>query len=87
MGPKGPRCPWNPSWGGEHSHMRRFTVLAGAGAAVLTREGGSTTQGLPEPAPLSGLHNCKGVLFPGTFRSKDVVLRLGAAISISLENS
>lgn len=62
-------------------------MSVGAGAAVLTREGGSAIQGPPEPAPLSGLHNCKGVLFPGTFRSKDVVLRLGAAISISLENS
>ena len=87
MGPKGPHCPWNPSRGGEPSDVRRFTVSAGAGAAVLTREGGSTIQGPPEPAPLSGLHNCKGVLFPGTFRSKDMVLRLGAAISISLENS
>lgn len=62
-------------------------MAARAGAAVLTHEGGTTTQGPPEPAPPSGLHNCKGVLFPGTFRSKDSVLRLGAAISISPKNS
>lgn len=49
--------------------------------------GRSPAQGPPENASLSRLHNCKGVLFPGAFRSKDIVLRLGAAISISLEKS
>lgn len=48
----------------------------GLGVQFWTSEGTSTAQGPPENASLSGRHSSKGVLFPGTFRSKDVVLRL-----------
>lgn len=43
--------------------------------------------GTPGDTAHSGFHNCKGVVFPETFRSKDIVLRPWAAISISVENS
>ena len=73
--------------GGEPACTRRLAVPVRMGHAALTSGGRSTAQGPPGNASLSGLHNCKGVLFPATFRSKDFALRLGAAISISLENS
>lgn len=68
---------------------RRKDQAARGDAHVIGQHGTgrSTAQGPPENASLSRLHNCKGVLFPGAFRSKDIVLRLGAAISISLEKS
>lgn len=47
----------------------------GPGTPFLTSKGRSAAQEPPENASLSGPHNSKGVLFPATFRSKDIVFR------------
>ena len=58
--------------GSPATHTRGLPAPVRTGGAVLDKR----RWGLPENVSLSGLHNCQGVLFPGTFRSKDIVLRL-----------